>query len=1111
MRLNRLTSWVRDICREQVPAEKWLLAPSLRVGHQWLDTVARSGTPVVNVRVKTRRSLALELAAAEMSRQGLRYLQGVRREILMDGVFAGLRRSRGAYLSGLKPSAGLTRALCSSVEDLRLAGLAASDLRPADFEVEPKGRDMAKVLRTYEKTLEESRLADYAAALRMAADRLRADPSLVAEDMMVLMPRDLEADLRRLERGLWEAIPAGRRRVLETDRAEGAGRAEGPAAGPGAADRARPEGGIHPDSAGGAGDGREGSDLSLLGHLASPMDAPAPRNDGTARIFRAVGEVNEIREVLRRCLEEGIPLDDVEILYTDSHTYLPLIYEIASAALPEGDGALRLPVTFYEGIPPRYSRPARALLGWLQWVSEDLAQSTLVRMVQDGLLATDAEGDEGEGMSFSRLGAILRSVPIGGGRDRYAEAIDREVAALEAAAADPASRSLKGGADENGENGDDGGSGRGREPGRRAEGIRRRIRALKSLRRMVSGLLAITPEGGGATQRDLLGAASSLLRNHARCVGEFDQYARKEMLEDIGQLAECVEQADAAGLDVLEWLSDLCRSSHVGGLGPRPGCLYAAPLAAGGHSGRWHTFIVGLDDGRFPGTGIQDPLLLDRERARLSPDIPTASGRLARSTGDFAALLCRLRGTVTLSYPCRSLTDDRELFPSPVLLAAYRILSGNREGDPNDLVKWTTRPASFAPASPARSIDANEWWLSRTLSGEGPVAEPDSLLGAHFPHLARGLAADRARASDRFTEYDGFVPEAGPDLDPTRPEGVILSATALEKLGACPLEYFFRYVLGVSPPEEYRIDPGVWLEPMQKGELLHEAFREFMGRVCGRGRLPAYPRDWDLMSEILEAGIEAWKRACPPPNPDTFERGARELRQAARIFLQEEEILCRGSQPLYLEAALGLAPGSAGTGSPLDTPWPVAIELARGERVRARGRIDRVDRVTDMPGQSYAVWDYKTGSGWKYRRRKKRKWMAEGGEPFDQGRVIQNVLYRELVEARLKEAVSPDARVVRFGYFFPSLREHGERVAWTAGELAAGREVLSHLCAMLAGGCFPFTDDKGDVELSDYRAAFGDIEQAAERAKRKMKNLKNAALDPIRALRGSGEGDEEED
>ena len=59
----------------------------------------------------------------------------------------------------------------------------------------------------------------------------------------------------------------------------------------------------------------------------------------------------------------------------------------------------------------------------------------------------------------------------------------------------------------------------------------------------------------------------------------------------------------------------------MGGLGPRGGCLHVAHVLAGGHSGRPHTFIVGLDDGRFPGVGLQDPILLDEER-RASPDLP---------------------------------------------------------------------------------------------------------------------------------------------------------------------------------------------------------------------------------------------------------------------------------------------------------------------------------------------------------------------------------------------------------------------------------------------------------------------------------------------------------
>jgi hypothetical protein len=205
---------------------------------------------------------------------------------------------------------------------------------------------------------------------------------------------------------------------------------------------------------------------------------------------------------------------------------------------------------------------------------------------------------------------------------------------------------------------------------------------------------------------------------------------------------------------------------------------------------------------------------------------------------------------------------------------------------------------------------------------------------------------------------------------------------------------------------------------------------------------------------------------------------------------------------------LGLSPDSEGTGSFLDTPWPVEIELARGERIRARGRVDRVDRVRDMPGSCYAVWDYKTGSSWKFRRGKAKKTTGEGGDPFDQGRLVQNALYRALVEARLEETASPDARVVRFGYFFPNLREHGERVVWTAAELEPGREVLSRLCAMLASGCFPFTDRAEDATYSEYATAFGDVQEAVERVGRKITNKENRALAPIRALRGYNEGDD---
>jgi hypothetical protein len=200
--------------------------------------------------------------------------------------------------------------------------------------------------------------------------------------------------------------------------------------------------------------------------------------------------------------------------------------------------------------------------------------------------------------------------------------------------------------------------------------------------------------------------------------------------------------------------------------------------------------------------------------------------------------------------------------------------------------------------------------------------------------------------------------------------------------------------------------------------------------------------------------------------------------------------------PFCFEASVGLP--SEGKGTPLDTLEPIRLELPGNRFVRIRGRIDRVDEVPATVGRQYTVWDYKTGSSWRYR--KERAGAAD--DPFLQGRLVQSALYLSLAENRLRESVSPEASVVRFGYFFPTAHEHGERVEWRAEELVDGGDVLGRLCEMLAQGAFPFTEEPKDVAYSAYRDAFGDVHDTAEASLRKLENRKNEALGPFRRLRG---------
>jgi len=1037
--LNTLCTALREACAEAPLREKWLVAPTIRIGIQWLDAVARAGQPVLQVHVKTLPGVALGLASAVMEDRGVELLRGLRRDVVVDRVFGRLEGRGARYLAGVEPSPGLVRALAQSIQDLRMGGVVAAALDPATFEVAAKGREIQILLREYEAELEAHGLVDRADVLRMAIQRLRGDPSSVPEDALVLLPADLEPT--RLERELVEAIPAARRRVLPVDEPE--------LAGAGA------------------------SSARLLGWVQRPAEAPEAPDDDTVRLFQAVGEVNEVREVFRRCAEQGIPYDEVEVLHTDAETYVPLLYEVGTLLQQEG-GAL--PLTFVEGLPARYSRPGRALQAWLEWVRGDHPQAHLVQMIQDGLLVVPARGEGSP--NLGRLAAVLKAVPIGSGRDRYDEALQRQLDAVEARL------------------------GPGYEPDpdparerRRREGLEHQAERLRTLRTLVRALLALLP-AGTPSQAQVLEAAVVFLRRHARPAGSFDEYCRGSLVEVIEGLTACLgEEEILGGLDVWGWLGELPASTRVRGQGPRPGQVVVSSLAGGGHSGRPHTFLLGLDDTRFPGAGLQDPLLLDNERSRIDPELPTTTSRQAARLDGLARLLARLRGTITLGYCCHDLADDREMFPSPVLLAAYRIVTGDREGDQQDLLAWLPPPASFAPAAEARCADPQEWWLWR-LCGADAVEDPEAVIGQEYPHLARGFRARDARASDRFTEYDGFVPEAGPVVDPTREGGSVVSASRLERFGKCPLEFFFTYVLGITPPEEYTADPDQWLDPASKGGLLHGVFQEFMAGLVADGLQPEFPRDRERMAQVLARWVERYRIEIPPPSPEVFERQRGELEQTTRIFLQEEQGHCRTHRPVGFETAIGLPREDPGL---LDSPEPVEVALPGGGVIRVRGQIDRIDeRIGDGAGR-FVLWDYKAGCTWAFEQ--------GGDDPFWAGRRVQNLIYLLLVEAQLHRTM-PSSRVDAFGYFFPGVKAQGERIQWTAAELRGGVEVLQRLCTMLASGSFPMTDSAGDLTFTDHGAAFGNLERAVADARRKLGNPDNEALRPMQELRGYATDDE---
>ena len=1051
--LNVLTAALRDYCREHVLEEKVILAPSRRLGFQWLDAVARSGQPLFNARADTLRHIALRLTAHELESLGLRLLTGLRLEVLVDSLVRDMLEGPAekavgeAYLAGLVPSPGLTRTIAVAIRELRLAGIRAEGVDPSRFEVERKGREVQSILAAYERLLEERGLADYPTVVRLATELLNHGAPTPAE--VLLMPQDVAEDLRGLEIKLWNSIPPQNRVVLPVDR-------------PGVAPEGEPL-----------------TDSMLLRWVSEPTSAPGPCSDSTARITSSIGEVNEVREVFRACVSRGVPLDQVEVVYTDREVYVPHFYELAVRLLQEGSDDL--PVTFSEGIPARYSRPGRALAAWLDWASEGYSQQHMVRMIQDGLL--NITGAREMGFSFSRLGALLRTVPVGAGLERYADELDRAAATLRRRLGNmdevsPGTEAHEAAADVNG---DDQHTLTPSEVNR----MKQRLEGYGLLGDLVRDLAQNAPASRG-DQRALLEQARYFLVRCSRSVSKMDAYAAEALLERIGELAECLDESGSATFDIFSWLADLPVSVRVGGQGPRPGCLHVSNIQQGGHSGRPNTFAIGMDDTRFPGAGLQDALLLDSERAALSPDLSTAAGRIDMKVQGFARLMARLRGDTTLTYCCRSLADEREMFPSRVLVSAYGAMMGENAG----AFDLGGIPTSFAPAREEQCIDMTEWWLWRMCAG-GPVNEPGRVMSENFANLAEGFKALEARASNRFTEYDGYVPEAGADSDCTVPGGPVISPSRLGTLAANPMEYFFRHILKIEPPEEFEVDPTRWLDPLETGTLLHDVFCDFIRELQGEKMLPpVFDRDREALLAMLDMYVEQKKAEKPPPaDPTVFAIEYQSLRDTAESFLQMEAEFCLLNEPVACEMAVGVQ--SEGGGTTYDIEDSVDVQLPGGKSVRIRCKLDRVDRATGGSGDEYVVCDYKTGKSERYRK----------NGPFYEGRFMQAALYPVAGEAALRRQHS-DARVVRFEYVFPKPSE-AKRLRWYASELGGGMQILTLLCEMIAAGCFAFTNNVDDIKYSDYVAAFGDIPAAVKDIDAKLDNPANTALDAYRALRAA--------
>ena len=302
--------------------------------------------------------------------------------------------------------------------------------------------------------------------------------------------------------------------------------------------------------------------------------------------------------------------------------------------------------------------------------------------------------------------------------------------------------------------------------------------------------------------------------------------------------------------------------------------------------------------------------------------------------------------------------EYRETYASWLMLQAFRLKERDASKSYGDLHKTLGEAKSVVPTTPSDAATESGWWLAN-VKPAGASVVPEVLRA--FPNVAQGRNAQTQRESDAFTEFDGYVPEAGKVLDPCAASYGV-SATALEEAATCGFKHFLKRGLRLDVIDDGERDGDVWLEPMVRGGELHDLYARSLRRCRDEKRRADRKRDLPWLLDIARKRLEELRIEMPPPSDEVYERETTDFLADLELFLEAEFDRPVDRTPVGLEVAFGRSYGEHDDdGEPLAQSEPVEIDLGGGLKFRLTGRIDRIDQIGPS---SFEVIDYKTGGYW---------------------------------------------------------------------------------------------------------------------------------------------------
>ena len=555
-----------------------------------------------------------------------------------------------------------------------------------------------------------------------------------------------------------------------------------------------------------------------------------------------------------------------------------------------------------------------------------------------------------------------------------------------------------------------------------SEGRLRGIRAQAESARGLLGFIErlhddLQPPSEGSSWADFSAWARQLVDDYvARGSGtpESELDALERIQDILSELTAAGEVAPEPTFQVFR--EDLYEAlqAPAGRLGEMGKGVFVAPFRVAAGMTFDAVYMVGMIEGAVPPAMGDDPLVPESARHRAGGSASGFEMQENARAGERLDYLYALGSAPdrTLSVSLADPSAGREQHASRWLLEEATKLNGTRltaaelqrMGDRDWLTVIPSAESALQNGIATDASDVLDYDLRHLVSWKRAGQRVSGHPFAGGATLGRALELGRARNSRDFTVWDGNSSSVARESRyASYTLNSALSPTRLERWAACPFSYFLGNVLrigSIETPEDV-----FSISALERGSLIHDILDAFMGDVAASGAMPQPHEAWsaDQRATLMKIAHEHFAKAESDGvtgRPVMWELERAQILADLDTFLERDAALRDrfGMIPNAFEVGFGLRGHT----------WQEAVwTLDRGEQVRFRGIIDRVDTSSD--GRTALVIDYKTGS--------LRPYNGLENDPTDKGKRLQLGVYALAAERNMENLES-----VRSAYWFVTTR-----------------------------------------------------------------------------------------